>query len=196
MIRIGFDLDVVVVTALVDMYAKCGSVEIASRLFEKMGWRDLVLWNAMVAGYVQNGHSGETLALFKQMEQTGIRPDTFTVVSVLTACAYLGSLQQGKWIHGYIIRRGFDLNVFVGAALIDMYAKCGGLELADELFDKMSERDLFSWNAIIAGYGRHGHGQAALSLFSRMLVAGLRPNHITFIHVLSSCSHAGLVDEG
>jgi len=195
-IRVGFDLDVVVVTSLVDMYAKCGSVEIACRLFEKMGRRDLVSWNAMISGYVQNGYSGKVLALFKQMQQTGTRPDTFTVVSVLTACAYLGSLQQGKWIHGYVIRRGFELNVFVGTALIDMYAKCGGLEFASEVFDKMSGRDLFAWNAIIAAYGRHGHGEAALAVFSRMLETGLRPNHITFTHVLSACSHAGLIDKG
>eukprot|EP01018_Ginkgo_biloba_P034076 Gb_04449 [translate_table: standard] len=192
----GLDSDVSVGTALVDMYAKCGNIEIARQLFDKMSIRDVVSWSAMIAGYAQNGHADEAVALFIQMQLADVKPNPITMVSVLQACAHLGAQQQGKWIHDYIIRSGFESNVFVGTALIDMYAKCGSIETARQLFDKMSKRDVVAWTAMIAAYGMHGHGKDALALFSEMQHTNLQPNHITFISVLSACSHAGLVDEG
>jgi pentatricopeptide repeat protein len=125
-----------------------------------------------------------------------ITPDSATMVNVLKACARLGALQQGKWIHDYTTRAGFQGNTFVETALIDMYAKCGSIDIAHKLFDKMSTRDVVSWSAMIAGYGMHGRGNDALAVFSKMQHTCIQPNDVTFVSVLSACSHAGLVDEG
>eukprot|EP01018_Ginkgo_biloba_P037426 Gb_17091 [translate_table: standard] len=190
------DSHVSVGNSLVAMYAKCGSIDVAFHLFDKMSRRDIVSWNAMIAGYAQNGHATEALTLFRQMQLTDVTPNSVTMVSVLLACAHLGVLKQGKWIHGYIIRSGLESNAFVGTALIDMYAKCGSVEIARQSFDKILERDVVSWSVMIAGYGMHGHGEDALGLFSQMQQTGMKPDHITFVSVLSACSHAGLVDEG
>eukprot|EP01018_Ginkgo_biloba_P036700 Gb_40432 [translate_table: standard] len=195
-IRSGFEWDVVVLTALVDMYAKCRSMEEARQLFDKMSKRNVVSWTAMIAGYAQNGQANEALTLFSQMNMAEIKPNSVTMGSVLLGCAHLAALQQGKWMHGYVVRNGFESDVVVGTALIDMYAKCGSVETARRLFDLMSERDVVSWSAMIAGYGMHGYGEDALALFSQMQQAGMKPNSITFVSVLSACSHAGLVDEG
>eukprot|EP01018_Ginkgo_biloba_P020817 Gb_00206 [translate_table: standard] len=192
----GLGLDVSVRNSLIGMYTKCGSIEIARQLFDIMSKRNVVSWNAMIAGYTQNGHANEALTLFYQMQLAGVRPDSFTMVSVLLAYAHLAALQRGKWIHGCIIRSGFELDVFVGTALIDMYAKCGSIDIAHQFFDTMSTRNVVSWNAMIAGYGMHGHGEDAIALFSQMQKTGMKPNHITFVCVLSACSHAGLLDEG
>eukprot|EP01018_Ginkgo_biloba_P008991 Gb_03997 [translate_table: standard] len=195
-VKYGFESDIYVRAALVDMYAKCGSLENARQVFEKMSKRDVVSWNGMIAGYAHNGRPKEALKLFTEMQLKKVKPNKVTMVSVLQASAHLGSLQQGKWVHEYIVRNGFELDVVVGTSLIDMYAKCGSLRIARELFDKISKRDVASWNAMIAGYGMHGRGEEALALFSEMQRAGIKPNHITFVGVLSACSHAGLVDEG
>eukprot|EP01018_Ginkgo_biloba_P011243 Gb_34299 [translate_table: standard] len=182
--------------SLITMYAKCGTVEIARQIFDKMPKSDVVPWNAMIAGYSQRGHASEAFILFHQMQLTDVKPDSITMVSVLLACAHLAALQQGKVIHAYIFRNGFDSDVIVGTALVDMYAKCGSIVIAQHLFDKMPEKNVVTWSAIIAGYGTHGHGEDALALFSKMLCTGTQPDHITFNSVLCACSHAGLVDKG
>eukprot|EP01018_Ginkgo_biloba_P019689 Gb_04894 [translate_table: standard] len=195
-IKNGFEFDVFVVNSLIDMYSKCGSTEVAWHLFDRMSKKDVVSWNAMIVVYAQNGYAREALSLFNQMQLTDVKPDMATILSVLPACAHLAALQQGKWIHGYIIRSGFESYVSVGNSLIDMYAKCGSVQIARHFFDKMSERNVVSWNAMIAGYGMHGHGEDALRLFSQMQQMGMKANNVTFVCVLSACSHAGLVDEG
>eukprot|EP01018_Ginkgo_biloba_P039144 Gb_08834 [translate_table: standard] len=195
-IKNGFGLDVVVDNALLDMYAKGRKIEIAREVFDRMSKRNVVSWSAMIAGYAQNGHGSEALAVFNEMQLQGIKPDSVTVMSILSACTRFLDLEQGKRFHGYIIRVGFDSDVVVGNALIDMYAKCGSIEVARHLFDNMSEKNLVSWNAMVSGYGMHGHGEDALALFAQMQKKGMKPDDITFISVLSACSHAGLVDEG
>eukprot|EP01018_Ginkgo_biloba_P030321 Gb_23084 [translate_table: standard] len=182
--------------ALLDMYAKCGNIECARQVFERMIQRDVVSWNSIIAGYVQNGPANEALKLFNQMPSKSVKPDSVTITSVLPACARLGALQQGKDIHEQVRRNGFESIISVGNALIDMYAKCGCIEFACQVFDGMLQRDVVSWTAIIAAYGMHGHGEDALRLFHDMQEVSLKPNHITFIAVLSACSHGGLVDEG
>eukprot|EP01018_Ginkgo_biloba_P015181 Gb_08060 [translate_table: standard] len=178
------------------VHAKAGSIENARQVFDKMSQKDVISWNAMIAGYVQNGHCDEALKLFDQMEMEGMKPDTITITSVLPACARLAALQRGKDIHEYIIRSKLDSHVFLFNALIDMYAKCGSIQDARNVFDSMSQRDVVTWTAMIAGYGMHGHGEDALSLFHQMQEVGTKPDHITFVSVLSACSHAGLVYEG
>eukprot|EP01018_Ginkgo_biloba_P030437 Gb_10713 [translate_table: standard] len=195
-VRNGFEYDVFVGSALIDMYSKFKDIQVARQLFDKLPGKNVVSWNAIIAGYAQNKHSNEALKLLCKMPLSKLKPNTVTVASVLPACGSLAALQQGKEIHGYIIRSGFESVVFVANAVIDMYAKCGSIEFAHHVFDKMSRRDVVSWNSMIMGCGMHGHGEEALRVFHQMQQTGMEPDHITFIAVLSACSHAGLVDEG
>ncbi|KAJ7527644.1 hypothetical protein O6H91_16G064700 [Diphasiastrum complanatum] len=195
-IKRGFQSDVVVASTLVDMYAKCGCTEDARELFNNISERDVVSWTAMIAGYAQNGPAHEALALYEQMKQAGFAPDKVLFVLLLKACASLAALKQGKQLHSEIIKRGFQSDVVVTSTLVDMYAKCGCTEDARELFDNMSERNVVSWTAMIAGYAQNGLAQEALALFEQMHREGTKPNEVTYISVLSACAHSGLVDQG
>eukprot|EP01018_Ginkgo_biloba_P031865 Gb_04144 [translate_table: standard] len=194
--RSGFQSDVFVGSALVDMYVKCGNIEDARHVFDKMPERNVVSWNALMAGYVQNGHGEEALALFHEMLRLGIQPNEFTFATILPACANLAALEHGKGVHEEIIRSGFISNVFVGSALVDMYAKCGSIENALQVFATMPKRDVVIWNAMIVGYSKHGCAMEALQLFEQMQHSDTVPDDVTFVGVLSSCCHAGLVDDG
>eukprot|EP01018_Ginkgo_biloba_P028295 Gb_03034 [translate_table: standard] len=195
-IRIGLELDIFVGNALADMYAKCGIVENSLKVFGNMPKQNVVTWNVVIAGYTQHGQAREVFPLLQQMQRADLKPSRSTFASVLSACAGLAGLEQGKQVHVHIIKPGFEFDVFVGSALVDMYAKCGSINNARKVFDKMSERSLVSWNAMIVGYAQHGHGKEALELFNQMQLAGMKPNQITFIGVLTACSHVGLVEEG
>eukprot|EP01018_Ginkgo_biloba_P007740 Gb_39702 [translate_table: standard] len=195
-IRTGLQFDVFVESVLVDMYAKCGSMEKASVVFDKMRKRDTVSWTTMIAGYAQNGRGVEALKLFHQMQLAGLKPDSKTFSSVLPACSNLAALEHGMEIHEDIIRNGFQSDVFVENALVDLYAKCGTIDKARNVFDKIHQRDVICWNTMIAGYAMHGSGSEALKLFEQMQDNGPKPNHVTLLCVLSACCHAGLVDEG
>eukprot|EP01018_Ginkgo_biloba_P004276 Gb_28079 [translate_table: standard] len=226
-VRCGFQSDIVLMSALVDMYAKCHSLADACQVFDEMPQRDVVAWNVMIAGYTQSGDieyaremfnkmplrnvsswnsmiagcaqhgkCDEALVLFEQMQQAGMTPDILTFVSIFAACADVAALEQGKQIHAYIIRNGFKSCVALENAVIDMYAKCGNMKDAYQLFEEMPQKNVISWTATIAGYGKHGQAREALQLFEQMQRTGMSPNHITFVSVLSACSHAGLVDEG
>eukprot|EP00253_Pinus_taeda_P013972 PITA_13972 len=196
LIKNGLESDVIVGTALVDMYAKCSNINIARKLFERMPQRNVVSWNTIIAGYSQNGHPHEALTSVIDMQVHNTKPNAITVVSALPVCADLLALEQGKQIHGYVIRSGFESDFVVGSGLVDMYAKCGHIDIARQVFDKMPTRNVVAWNTMILGYGIHGHGKVALALFSQMQQTGTKPDHITFIGILTACSHAGLIDEG
>eukprot|EP01018_Ginkgo_biloba_P006877 Gb_03545 [translate_table: standard] len=195
-LRTGLESDIFVGNGLIDMYAKCKSLGMACNVFEKMSEIDVVSFNSMITGYAQNCHCTDALKLFKQMELASMKPDSVTIVSILLACARLSALRQGKEIHDYIIRGGFESHAFVVNALIDMYAKCGNVCTARQVFNKISQRDVASWNTMIVGYGMQGHGSDALMIFQQMQQARMKPDHITFIAILSACSHSGLVDQG
>eukprot|EP01018_Ginkgo_biloba_P002616 Gb_35467 [translate_table: standard] len=182
--------------AMIAGYAQNGNVGEALKFFQKMPKPSVVSWNAMIAGYAQNGQGVEALKFFRQMQLAGVKPDPKTFSSVLPACANLAALEQGMDIHEEIIRSGFQSDIFVVNALLDMYAKCGIIEKARDLFDKMHQRNAVSWTAMIAGYAMHGCGNEALKLFEQMQHSGINPNHVTLVSVLSACCHAGLVDEG
>eukprot|EP01018_Ginkgo_biloba_P015597 Gb_36168 [translate_table: standard] len=196
MIKSTFASDIFALCALVNMYAKCGGIEDARNVFDRMSNRDLVSWNAMLAGYAYQGPVEEALEFFQQMECGGIKPDQFTFVSVLCASANIAALEHGKQVHANIIKTGFEFVLCVGNALVDMYAKCGSIESAQKTFDKMHKQNVVSWNAIISGCAQHGRGKEALQLFEQMQWASVKPDHITFIGILSACSHVGLLDEG
>eukprot|EP01018_Ginkgo_biloba_P001344 Gb_25868 [translate_table: standard] len=183
-------------TAMIAGYAQNGNVFEALKLFQNMPERNVVSWNAMISGFAQNGHVEEALKFLRQMQLTGVKPNSNSFASVLPACASLAALEQGKEIHGEIIKSGFESDVFVGSALVDMYAKCGIIDDARHVFDEMPERNIVSWNAIIAGYAMHGCGVESLKLFEHMQDTGMNPNQVTLLGVLSACCHSGLLDEG
>eukprot|EP01018_Ginkgo_biloba_P016554 Gb_35599 [translate_table: standard] len=195
-IRNEFEANVFLGNALVDMYAKCGSLQYARHVFDKMPKRDVVSWNAMIAGNVHHDHSEEALKLFSKMQWAGMKPTHFTFASILSASACLAALGLGKQVQAYIIKTGFEANVFAGSALVDMYAKCGSIDDARQVFDKIPDRNAVSWTSMIVGYAQNGYGEEALLLFEQMLLVGMKPDHITFVGILAACSHAGLVDEG
>lgn len=188
--------DVSVMNSLMSMYSKCKRVDIAAKIFKNLLGKTLVSWNTMILGYAQNGRVSEALSHFCQMQSQNMKPDSFTMVSVIPALAELSVTRQAKWIHGLVIRTCFDKNIFVMTALVDMYAKCGAVHTARKLFDMMDERHATTWNAMIDGYGTNGLGKAAVDLFNEMEKGTIKPNDITFLCVISACSHSGLVEEG
>lgn len=188
--------DVSMTNSLISMYSKCKKVDRAADIFSKLQGKTLVSWNAMILGYAQNGRVNEALNYFCKMRSKNIKPDSFTMVSVIPALAELSVIRHAKWIHALVIRSCFEKNVFVMTALIDMYAKCGAVDTARILFDMMNERHVTTWNVMIDGYGTHGLGKAAVELFNKMLEGPTKPNDITFLCAISACSHSGLVEEG
>jgi pentatricopeptide repeat protein len=141
-IQSGFEMNVFVGNSLVDMYAKCGSIDNAWRVFHKMPSRHVVTWTTMILGHVKCGQGQKALELFQQMQQEGVQPNSVTFVGVINACANIEALEEGKHVHEKIIESGWDTDVFVGSSLVDMYAKCGSLEDAWRVFKKMPSRDV------------------------------------------------------
>jgi len=194
-IQSGFESDTLVGSSLVDIHVKCRSMEDAWRTFNKIPSWNGVTWNAMSFGHVKCGQGEKALELF-QMQQEGVQPDPVTFVGVLNACASAVTLEEGRHAHEQIIQSGFESDSFVGSSLVNMYAKCGSIEDPRSVFNKMPSRNAVSWNAMLAGFAMHGHGNKALDQFEWMCQEGVEPDDITFISLLSACSHAGLVDEG
>ncbi|KAM7259879.1 hypothetical protein ACFE04_015620 [Oxalis oulophora] len=189
--------DVVSWNCMIDGYAQVGDVAKARELFEKMTRRNVVSWNSMLALYVRQKNYNECLRLFDIMiEQENPRPNGASLMSVLTACANLGNLDKGKWVHSYMETNHITADVLLSTALLTMYAKCGSMDLARDIFDKMPFKTVVSWNSMIMGYGMHGFGEKALEMFLEMEKTGVTPNDSTFVSVLSACTHSGMVLEG
>ncbi|XP_057870853.1 pentatricopeptide repeat-containing protein At4g14050, mitochondrial [Cryptomeria japonica] len=182
--------------AMITANAQSGSLKEALALFHGMPEPDVISWTAIIAGHAQNGYGEESLNLFKEMQKTNLKPDGFIMASVLSVCANIAALESGKQFHAHIIVSGFENDVVVCSALVGMYAKSGIVEDAYHMFDKMHQRNVVSWNSIILGCAQHGKGKEALQLFEQMVQGGIEPNEVSFVGVLSACSHAGLVDEG
>ena len=194
-IKAGLDSDVRVGTSLVKMYAKCGSIQDARKMFEKMVRRSVISWTVMIGAYAESGHGDEAFETFLRMQQEGLKPDAITYLSLLNPCASPGALEWVKEVHTQAIKGGLESDVRVGNAFVNMYAKCGSIKDARQLFDKMVKRDVISWNVMIVGLAQHGCCQDALQCFEQMRRAGIRPDEVTFVGVLSACTHSGLVDE-
>ncbi|MED6182153.1 hypothetical protein PIB30_025871 [Stylosanthes scabra] len=191
----GLHLDHFVCASLVDMYTKCAAVDDARWLFDRMLSKDLVTWTVMIAAYA-DCNAYESLVLFDRMREEGLVPDKVAMVTVVNACAKLGAMHRAKFVNDYILRNSFSLDVILGTAMIDMFAKCGSVEYAREVFDRMKERNVITWSSMIAAYGYHGRGKEAIDLFHMMLSCGMLPNRVTFVSLLYACSHAGLIEEG
>lgn len=195
-IKSGLELDTMVGNTLLSMYAKCGVIDDALRLFDQMVFKDTVSYSAIMSGCMQNGYAEEVLLVFRWMQLCAVQPDVATMLCILPACSHLAALQHGACGHGYSLVRGFVTETSVCNALIDMYSKCGKISIARLVFDRMDTRDIISWNAMIVGYGIHGLGAEALGLFKNFLETGLKPDDVTFIGLLLACSHSGHVTEG
>ncbi|KAI9090633.1 hypothetical protein K1719_028486 [Acacia pycnantha] len=195
-VKFGFDGDSSVENCLLTMYVKCGEVEHARQLFDKMTEKNLITWNAMISGYSQNGLARHVLELYREMKSINMCPDHVTLLGVLSSCANLGAQSIGSEVEREIEYCGFGSNPFLTNALINMYARCGNLMKARAIFDRTADKSVISWTAMIGGYGIHGHGEIALNLFDEMVKCGIRPDGTAFVSVLSACSHAGLTDEG
>lgn len=183
-------------TTMVLGYARFGFLDVAREYLYKIPEKSVVPWNAIISGCVQAKHSKEALALFHEMQISEIEPDKVTMVNCLSACSQLGALDVGIWIHHYIERHNLSLDVALGTALVDMYAKCGNIARALQVFEEIPERNCLTWTAIICGLALHGNACDAISYFSEMIHIGLMPDEITFLGVLSACCHGGLVEEG
>ncbi|KAG2290264.1 hypothetical protein Bca52824_049868 [Brassica carinata] len=211
------DFMVGVGNGLVNMYAKCGSIDDARRVFCFMKEKDSVSWNSMITGLDQNGCFQEALERYQSMRRHGILPGSFALISSLSSCASfkgqrldnfmyatvlsafasVATLERGMEVHACSVRACLESDVVVGSALVDMYSKCGRVDYALRFFSAMPVKNSYSWNSMISGYARHGQGEEALKLFENMKLDGQTPpDHVTFVGVLSACSHAGLVKEG
>lgn len=176
-----------------------GDLGLALNMFRRMEKRNIYTWNSMITGYVQAGHPKIALELFQELQVAvgdAVRPDKITVASVLSACASLGAIDHGNWVYGYLRRNGLEFDMVIATALIDMYGKCGHVNRASEIFRAMPKKDVLAWTAMISVYALHGYGKLALALLKEMDLQGVRPNHVTFVGLLSACAHAGLVEEG
>ncbi|KAK9272824.1 hypothetical protein L1049_003202 [Liquidambar formosana] len=198
-LRNGFALsDSHVQTALVRLYAESKVLDDARKVFDDIPNPDVIQWNVLINGYVRCGLASEALNVFGDMLISEVEPDEYCVTTGLTACSKLGALWQGKWIHEYVKKRkGLELDVFVGTALVDMYAKCGSIDMAVEVFEGMPKRSIFSWAAMIGGFAVHGSARKAIHCLERMQVEdGLMPDGVVLLGVIIACTHAGLQEEG
>lgn len=194
--KIGLDSELYVANALIDVYAKCGTLESAMKIFYGLENKNEVSWNTVIVGNVQLGFGEDALILFHQMLDAQVPGTQVTYSSALRACASVAAMEQATQIHGLISKTLFNDDLVVHNALMDTYAKCGAVDCARKIFDTMKELDAISWNTMISAYSLHGLALEALRLFGRMNEARIKPNAMTFIGVLSACTNVGLVDGG
>ncbi|WJX10036.1 hypothetical protein P8452_00805 [Trifolium repens] len=195
--KYGFRSNVFVGSSLVDMYARCGCLREAQLVFDELESKNEVSWNALISGYARKGDGEEAFALFVKMQREDYRATDFTYSALLCSSSSTGSLEQGKWLHAHMMKSGRKLVGYVGNTLLHMYAKSGNIWDAKKVFDRLVKVDVVSCNSMLIGYAQHGFGKEAVDLFEEMILWDeIKPNDITFLSVLTACSHAGLLDEG
>ncbi|KAK8962876.1 Pentatricopeptide repeat-containing protein [Platanthera guangdongensis] len=196
----GVNMDSYLGSSLISFYGKCGDIDNAQKMFDEMPVpeRNAVCWTALISSYSQLNRFGKAIELFGKMQaERSVKPDDNAIASVLSSCAQLGALDQGRYIHAYCDSIGIGFGLSVKNALIDMYSKCGDIERALCVFRQLDRPDVFSWTTIISGLAMNGNSLGALELFSHMEASGLvAPNQVTFLGVLSACSHGGLIEQG
>ncbi|XP_057776447.1 pentatricopeptide repeat-containing protein At5g66520-like [Salvia miltiorrhiza] len=198
-LKLGFHSETHVLNAMLHMYCCCeDGIWYAEKVFDEMTHRSSVAWNTMIGGYVRRGSSAAAMRLFRSMQIAGARPDEITMVTVLSACADLGALELGRWVESYVERAGLEMGEKLCNALIDMFAKCGDVDSALRLFHGMPprKRTIVSWTCVISAMALHGRGEEAVQLFEEMRRAGVVPDSVAFLCLLTACSHSGLVEEG
>ncbi|XP_059665117.1 pentatricopeptide repeat-containing protein At2g36730-like [Cornus florida] len=195
-LKTGFDWDRYVDNTLLRMYGAFHAIDSARQVFDEMTDRDVVSWSSMIAGYVACNCPLDALMAFQEMKLENEKPNSVTLVSLLSACTHLLNIRIGKSIHSYVLVNNIGLDVVLGTALLEIYAKCGHIAEAFYIFNSMREKNLQSWTVMISGLADHGHVGEAISLFTKMEQTGLKPDSVSFSAILSACSHLGLVDEG
>ncbi|XP_065857126.1 pentatricopeptide repeat-containing protein At1g59720, chloroplastic/mitochondrial-like [Euphorbia lathyris] len=195
-LRSGFALCPYVQSSLLNFYSKCDEIRLAEKVFDEITERNLVCWSVMISGYSRLGMVNEALSTFREMQEDGIEPDDVSLVAVVSACAMAGALDIGTWIHTFIKKKMISVDLELNTSLVNMYAKCGFIEKAKQIFDAMPVKDSKAWSSMIVGLAIHGLAEDALEAFSRMEQAKVKPNHVTFIGILSACAHGGLVSAG
>ncbi|XP_057963217.1 pentatricopeptide repeat-containing protein At3g12770-like [Malania oleifera] len=195
-IELGMGNDILVLTSLVDMYSKMGDAKSAYQIFKRMPMRNLVSWNAIISGFVQNGLTHESFDLFRRLLIDGCGFDSATMVSLLQVCSQTANLESGKVLHGLIFRRGIELNLILSTAIVDLYSKCGALKQAVTVFYRMKERNVISWTAMLVGLAQNGLAEDALKLFGQMRGAGVAANSVTLVSLVHSCAHLGSLKQG
>ena len=195
-VKLGCSRDAYVSSSLITFYAAIKLVDEAQKAFQENKSKTVVIWTALLTGYSSNGRHQEALLVLNRMMHAGIRPNQSTLTSALHSCCRLESLHEGKVLHGVAVKVGLGLDLFVGNSLIVLYSKCGDIVGAQNLFDDLPERNLVSWNSLIAGYAQNGLGRAAISVFGAMEAASVPPDEITYVGILTACSHSGMLEEG
>lgn len=196
-LKAGLDLSVTVSNTLLSMYGNCSDIYCAYRIFCEIGTdADRVSWNAILNVFMQHNQTGEAFSLFKSMLLSPYRPDHATVLSMLGVCGKATSLETTDQLYCLVLKSGFKEDMSVMNGLLDTYVKCGSLKNAQKLFDCIKNPDVISWSSLIVGYAQFGYGEEALNLFRKMRNLGIKPNQVTFVGVLTACSHVGLVEEG
>ncbi|XP_010509759.1 PREDICTED: pentatricopeptide repeat-containing protein At2g34400-like [Camelina sativa] len=194
--KVGFERDVHINHSLIIMYAKCGLVGYARKVFDEITERVTVSWNSMISGYSEAGHAKDAMDLFRKMEEEGFEPDERTLVSVLGACAQLGDLRTGRLLEEMTITKKIGLSTFLGSKLVSMYGKCGDLDSARRVFNQMVNKDRVAWNAMITVYSQNGKSSEAFKLFDEMEKTGVSPDAGTLSTVLSACGSVGAFELG
>ncbi|KAK1591890.1 hypothetical protein Q3G72_015379 [Acer saccharum] len=197
-LKSGFSFDLIVQNAVLDLFMRCGETDFARRAFDAMDEKDVVSWNTMVSGYgyAKNGHPRNALELYKSFKEQGIKPDDTFILGIISACSQLGILDTAESIIHDFSEPSFFPNLRVVNSLIDMYAKCGSIERAKQVFEMAHQKDLLCYSTMIAAFANNGLGQDAISLFDEMQRANIRPDGVAFLGVLTACNHGGLVNEG
>lgn len=194
-IKFGVCLQIFAGSALIDAYSKCLCLVDSRLVFDEMNEKDIVVWNAMFSGYTQQSEIDEALKLYSELQVSELKPSDFTFATFITLASNLASLQLGQQFHNHAIKMGLDCDPYITNSLIDMYAKCGSFEDARKAFGSAIWRDVVCWNSVISTYALYGEAKEALQMFKGMIEDGIKPNYVTFVSLLSACSHAGLVDD-
>lgn len=192
----GLHSDVALSSSLMDLYAKCRSLEDAQKVFDESKVKNIVSWGAMIAGHAQYGQGLIALDLYGKMQQEGLKPKDATFVCALKSCCCVGALEQGRLIHTHIIESESELDLIIANTLIDLYAKCNRQQDAQRVFDSLSNHDVVSWSALVAGYAMVGNCRLAKHCLDVMHQQGFKPDNVLFTSILSAFSHAGLIEEG
>ncbi|XP_026449930.1 pentatricopeptide repeat-containing protein At2g13600-like [Papaver somniferum] len=190
------DGNVVLQNSLLNMYSRCKCLASGRNLFDLMMVKDMIAWNEMMSSYLQCEQGEEALKLFASMVSQGLKPDKFSYSVSVDACASLVSIPQGDQVHGCILKTGFQSDLIIRSSLVNMYAKCGCVDSAKLVFDAMPTKDTLLWTTMISAYGRNGQVEEVLAMFEKMLELKINPDGITYLAVLSSCSHGGMVEKG
>lgn len=195
-VKLGQYYDIYVQNSLLNLYSSCGDMALCTRLFDEMPHRDVVSWTVLIAGYGSAARHDDALIAFERMQYAGVVPNRVTMVNALSVCADSGALEMGVWIHEFIRRSGWEVDVILGTTLIIMYGKCGRIEEGLDVFRSMKDKNVFTWNSLIKGLALAKSGDEAVWWFYKMQQERIKPDEVTLIAVLCACSHSGMVQMG